>query len=189
LNDVVAFLDACVLYSAPVRDLLIELAVSDHYRARWSERVLDEWIRAILRNRPDLSEARLGRTRALMNEHTREALVTDYEHHMARISLPDHDDRHILAASIECDASIILTLNLKDLPQSILSEFGIAAQHADQFIANLIEQNSLAVARSMNTVRKRLRKDPKTAAEYLDTLDKQGLPATAKRARPLLHLI
>ncbi|MFM7513334.1 MAG: hypothetical protein ACKO3F_08210 [Cyanobium sp.] len=55
--------DACVLYPAPLRDLLMRLALTDLYRARWSEQIHEEWVTAVLRNRPDLSRAQLERTR------------------------------------------------------------------------------------------------------------------------------
>jgi hypothetical protein len=32
--------DACVLYPAPLRDLLMRLAVTDLYRARWTDLIL-----------------------------------------------------------------------------------------------------------------------------------------------------
>src|SRR5690348_13371154 len=38
-------LDACVLYPAPLRDFLLELAGSGIFRARWTEAIHDEWIR------------------------------------------------------------------------------------------------------------------------------------------------
>jgi len=69
LDNVTALLDASVLYPAPLRDLLMELAVSDLYRAKWSDAVHEEWIRAVLQNRPDLTRAQLERTRDLMNAH------------------------------------------------------------------------------------------------------------------------
>jgi len=72
----VAFLDASVLYPAPLRDLLLELAVSDFYRAKWSARIHDEWTRALLRSRPDLTAARLERTRRLMDAHVRNPVLT-----------------------------------------------------------------------------------------------------------------
>ena len=37
--------DACVLYPAPLRDLLMHLALADLYRARWSDMIHDEWTR------------------------------------------------------------------------------------------------------------------------------------------------
>jgi hypothetical protein len=37
--------DACVLYPAPLRDLLMRLALTDLYRARWTDMTHDEWTR------------------------------------------------------------------------------------------------------------------------------------------------
>jgi hypothetical protein len=75
VNRFTVLYDACVLYPAPLRDLLLRLALTDLYRARWSEAIHEEWIRAVLRNRPDLSRQQLERTSALMNAHVRDALV------------------------------------------------------------------------------------------------------------------
>jgi hypothetical protein len=100
LGNFAAFLDASVLYPAPLRDLLLELAVSDLYRAKWSDAVHEEWITAVLENRPDLTRAQLERTRDLMNAHARDALVTDFEQLIDILELPDPDDRHVLAAAI-----------------------------------------------------------------------------------------
>lgn len=44
-----AVLDANVLYPAPLRDLLMRLAVTDLFAARWTERIHDEWIRNLLK--------------------------------------------------------------------------------------------------------------------------------------------
>ena len=53
-----ALYDACVLYSAPLRDLLMHLALTDLYRAKWTDMIHEEWIRNVLANRPDLSQER-----------------------------------------------------------------------------------------------------------------------------------
>jgi hypothetical protein len=89
LGNFTAFLDASVLYPAPLRDLLLELAVADLYRAKWSDAVHEEWIKALLQNRRDLTRAQLGRTRNLMNAHARDALVTDFEQLIDILDLPD----------------------------------------------------------------------------------------------------
>ncbi len=62
----VAVYDACVLYPAPLRDLL-RLALTDLFRARWSERIHEEWMRSVRRDRPDLTPEQLQRTRELMD--------------------------------------------------------------------------------------------------------------------------
>lgn len=79
--------DACVLYPAPLRDLLLRLALTDLFRARWSDMIHDEWTRNLLARRPDLEE-RLARTSALMNVHVRDCLVTGFEHLIPSIELP-----------------------------------------------------------------------------------------------------
>ncbi len=50
-------LDACVLYPAPLRDLLMELAAAGLYRAKWTSRIHEEWTRNVLENRPDITKA------------------------------------------------------------------------------------------------------------------------------------
>ena len=62
-----AIYDSCVLYPAPLRDLLMWLALSDLFRARWSNDIHEEWIRNLLEDRPDLTRERLERTRDKMN--------------------------------------------------------------------------------------------------------------------------
>ncbi len=36
--------DACVLYSNYLRDILIQLAIADLFRAKWTNLIHDEWI-------------------------------------------------------------------------------------------------------------------------------------------------
>lgn len=66
LSQYTVILDACVLYPAPLRDLLIELACTDLYRAKWSAHIIDEWVSALSKNRPDLDQNRL-RTHTVRN--------------------------------------------------------------------------------------------------------------------------
>jgi predicted nucleic acid-binding protein len=110
--------DACVLYSAPLRDLLIELASKGMFRGRWTNRIHDEWIRSLLKNRPDLKADQLERTRNLMNQRVLDCLVNDYVDLIHGIILPDEQDVHVLAAAIKAQAQIIVTYNIKDFPQS-----------------------------------------------------------------------
>lgn len=58
--------DACVLYPARLRDLLIRVAQTGIVRARWTDAILDECFRSILDDRPDLDLVALQRTRELM---------------------------------------------------------------------------------------------------------------------------
>ena len=128
----VAFLDASVLYPALLRNMLMYFAVADLYHARWSARVHDEWMSALLRNRPDIPRAQLERTRCLMEAQLDDALVEGYEHLVASVTLPDANDRHILAAAKHCEAHYIVTANLRDFPATTLARFRLVAEHPDK---------------------------------------------------------
>jgi len=43
-----AIIDACVLYSAPVRDLVVRLTQAGLLKARWTDEIHDEWMRNVL---------------------------------------------------------------------------------------------------------------------------------------------
>jgi hypothetical protein len=167
--------DACVLYPAPLRDLLMHLALSDMYRARWSDMIHDEWTRHVLANRPDLTPDQLKRTRQLMNAHVRDSLVTGFEYLIPSINLPDPDDRHVVAAALHSGASLVVTFNLKDFPADALKPYNLAAQHPDDFIMDLLDLHPASVLEAAANHRRSLKNPPKTADEYLDTLLAQGL--------------
>jgi hypothetical protein len=57
-----AVLDACVLFPAPIRDVLIQLAKQGVFQARWSDDIHEEWIRSVLADRSDLTARKLART-------------------------------------------------------------------------------------------------------------------------------
>ena len=61
--------DACVLYPAPLRDLLMRLALADLFRAKWTAAIHEEWITNVLAARADLARPQLERTRDLMNHN------------------------------------------------------------------------------------------------------------------------
>lgn len=174
-----AIYDACVLYPAPLRDFLLQLACSGLFRARWTDAIHDEWIRNLLEERPDLDPAALTRTRQLMDRAVPDCLIEDYEALIQGISLPDPNDRHVLAAAIRGHADVVVTFNLDDFPSKALASYGIEAQHPDEFIGNLIDLAPEAICLSAKICRERLRKPPLTVQEYIDCLARQQLTSTS----------
>lgn len=170
--------DACVLYPAPLRDLLMRLALTDLFRARWTDMIHDEWMRSVLSQRPDLQRQDLERTRALMNAHVRDCLVIGFEHLIPAVQLPDPDDRHVVAAAIHSGASLIVTFNLQDFPLEQIDRYNLVAQHPDDFIVDLLDLHPAQVCEAAGSHRRALKNPPKTADEYLDALPKQGLTQT-----------
>jgi hypothetical protein len=95
-----AILDACVIYPAPVRDILLSFAGEGLFQPKWTWEIQEEWIRNLLINRPDLSRIQLEALVQTMNTAFPDANVLDYEDQIELIELPDKDDRHVVAASL-----------------------------------------------------------------------------------------
>ncbi|MFS8067029.1 MAG: PIN domain-containing protein [Byssovorax sp.] len=177
--------DACVLYPAPLRDLLMRLAITGIIRARWTERILDECFRSIVANRPELPATALVRTRYLMNRAVPDCLVTGYEELIDGLSLPDLDDRHVLAAAVRCGAQIIVTFNLSDFPRSKLVSYEVEAVHPDDFVLDLLDLGPGTVCAVVKEQSSALRNPPRTLGDLLETLRNQGLVRSVGKLREL----
>ena len=180
--------DACVLHPAPLRDLLVRVGETDLVRVRWTERILDECFRSIVRPQPETDRAafekRLERTRGLMNDAIRDVLVRDYEPLEFGLSLPDPDDVHVLAAAIRAGAQAIITFNLKDFPAASTERFGIEAKHPDDFITDLIHlDDGRTMARIIEDQARALRNPPRTVDDLLTTLEKAELKSSVELLR------
>jgi hypothetical protein len=75
MTNFTAIYDACVLYPAPLRDFLLRLAMTELFRARWTDRIHEEWMRSVLNHREDLSAEQLDRTRQLMDRAVPDCLL------------------------------------------------------------------------------------------------------------------
>jgi predicted nucleic acid-binding protein len=184
-----ALIDACVLYSAPIRDLLIRLAQEGLIQARWTAEIHDEWMHNVLKNNPNTTRERLERTRSLMDSAVRDCLVTDYADLVDSLLLPDPDDRHVLAAAIRAGAEVIVTYNLADFPADALSSYGLRAQHPDELITHLLEVAHETVCTAAKNQRASLKNPPKSVDEFLAILEKLGLQRTVALLRQFQELI
>lgn len=185
-SPLIAVLDASVLYAAPLRHLLVALAIAGAFQARWTHKIQDEWTRSLLRDRPDLDAQRIARTRYLMDAHINDAVVEGHDYLIEQLALPDPDDRHVLAAAIHCGANIIVTANLKDFPAKTLEDRHVKAQHPDNFLLDLIEKDAELVLTAVLEHRLSLVNPPKTAEDYLATLERHHMTGTAAALRAFI---
>jgi predicted nucleic acid-binding protein len=184
-----ALYDACVLYPAPIRDVLMHLALTDLYRARWTNTIHEEWIRAVLANRPDLTRTQLERTRDLMNAHARDALIHDFDDLIPSLALPDPNDRHVLAAAIRGRADVIVTYNIRDFPETVVAPYGIAVQHPDEFLTHTLDLAPGIVLGALQRLRRSLTRPPIAAEDFLATLDRHELTEFVAKLREFQDLL
>lgn len=174
-------LDACVLYPAPLRDLLLSLGVAGIYRAKWSQQIHDEWTRNLLANRPELDLKRLQVTCTRMNVAVPDSLVTGYEDLIGSLQLSDPDDRHVLAVAIRSNADAIITFNQRDFDETELAKYDLYTEHPDEFVSNMISIYTPRVISAVREMRGRLKNPTRNVGEFLSTLHQQGLPQAVGR--------
>ena len=183
----IAVVDANVLYPASLRDLFLTLATSRLYLPKWTDKIHEEWMENLLeedRKRhdpPRLERARLERTRDLMERASPRSRVTDYESLIPTLSLPDADDRHVLAAAIASGAPVIVTFNLRDFPRSALASYGVRAIHPDDFLCGLYDAAPERFRSAIGQILDRLRNPPRSWAEQIELLRDNRLPKLAAR--------
>jgi predicted nucleic acid-binding protein len=183
-----AILDANVLYPNLLRDLLLSLASTGLYHARWTSEINDEWTRNLISNRPDLA-SKVPLLLELVNQAVPDCLVENYDSLIDSLVLPDLDDRHVLAAAIAGHADAIVTANLKDFPETVLAQHGIEAQHPDDFVMNQLELRPFEALEVIKRVRARMRNPARSVPELIELLEKSGLPQTAQYLKAHAGLI
>jgi len=105
-------------------------------------------------------------------------LVTGYEDLLQDLSLPDPNDRHVLAAAIKAGAQFIVTFNLSDFPIDTLAPHNTSAVHPDDFAVALLESDPEQFAELVRRHRLALVNPAKDAEAYLATLSQCGLKKT-----------
>ena len=182
-----AVLDTNVVYPVIIRDILFWFAYYDLYTPKWSDHIFDEWKKVM--KEKGVSEEEANKRMEKANMAFPDALVQNYKGLIDKLEMNDEDDRHVLAAAIVGRCDVIVTQNLKDFPRSILDQYGIVAEHPDEFLTNHLHLAPGLFCSAVRKVRARLKKPPYNAEEYLAILTQQGLVATATELTQFSELI
>jgi len=135
-NRYTVLIDACSLVPALQRDILLHLAEAELFRARWSDKVLEEAQFTLQRKilprynyNADDAKAKAARTIEYIKTAFPESTVDDYESQIPLAAgFPDEKDAHIIAAAVKTRASMIVTENLKDFPAEKLFTLNLEAK-------------------------------------------------------------
>lgn len=155
-------LDTCVLYPTLMRQMLLAAARTGAYTPLWSPRILEEWRHAAARSGPVEAEI-VGAEIALMHATFPEATIAPDNTLIESLSLPDREDRHVLAAALTGQARGLLTANLKDFPTRTLSRHGLLRYAPDGFFCDLLAEHDLgeALTAPIETAAAQLGQSPK----------------------------
>ena len=169
-------IDACVLFPTVLRELVLGAAETGAFQPIWSMRILEEWRRAAARHGD--RDAKIAATEiALVTANFPDAMVMATSQTMDRLSLPDADDVHVLAAALDGGAGELLTANTKDFPTHTLSGEGILRRHPDEFLLELWHADQTTMTAVVRDVLDR------AAFHGIDTSNPRGLMKKARLPR------
>lgn len=171
-------LDANVLFPTVLREILIGTAASGGFVPLWSPRIIEEWARAT-RRLPEGAEAVARSEIALLRADWPAAEVTPPEALTADLSLPDPDDRHVLAAAIAGRAATLLTCNRADFPTRTLARYAILLREPDGFLTELLHAG-IDIAAVVQAVRAKAERISGRPQPLRPLLKRAGLPRLGK---------
>ncbi len=140
-----AVLDACVLFPTVLREILLGVAQAGVYEPLFSERILQEWVRATAKLGP-LAQMQAEGDALLTRTQFPRAMVREQPGLQARLMLPDPNDLHVLAIAIAGHADCIVTFNAQDFPRHVLAAEGLQRRDPDGFLWQLWSEQPEAVA-------------------------------------------
>lgn len=135
------FLDANVIYSITLTDVLLTLAEHDLFLPLWSPNVLQEAQEAASRTLPDAAQQAFRKRLIMMDQAFPESSIHVEESEWSQFDLPDPDDRHVLAAAAQGQANALATRNIKDFSQKLLDSFSIQVITPDDLLCVLLRRN------------------------------------------------
>ncbi|GAA0841091.1 PIN domain-containing protein [Streptosporangium amethystogenes subsp. fukuiense] len=184
------FVDTNVLFPFSLMDLMLALTEDAVHTMVWSDHLLEEWERVIVReqHRRAPAAARIG---AAIREFFADTRVSedDYKHLLDRMEGPDPDDRHHMAAAVAGHVQTLVTWNLADFPVSFLGRYGLTVTDPDTYLCSLLSQSPHEVMGVLARMAAGKRRPPMTVLDIVDALNRAGIPAFARRARSRLSAV
>ena len=119
------FADSNVLFPFSVMDLLLALSEDGVHEVIWTDDLLDEWERVIVREHKR-SPASAAQITSAVREFFVDSKVVreEYEHLIEDMPGKDPDDHAHMATAVACQPCTILTNNAKDFPPRPLAKRG-----------------------------------------------------------------
>jgi predicted nucleic acid-binding protein len=177
-------LDTNVIYPLWIRDLLLWFAYYELYTPKWSHNITSEWIAVMLKK--GISQEEANKRANVINQAFPDALVENYEPLIETLTLPDINDRHVLAAAIKTNADLIITNNLKDFPGDYLADFGLKVKCPDDFFTDIIDLNQDLAVQAFRKLVVNKKNPPYDDYDVLEIFRNNGLTDTANFIHALI---
>lgn len=178
-----AVLDANVLYPFQLRNFLLHLAALETFQPLWSDEIIEETRKNLLK-KGVMTQAKWDSLERQLRKHFSDAWGQGFQSRIVDLTIPDPDDRHVLALAVHYEADVIVTYNTKDFPRRALEPLGLDRVRPPTFVDRIWKKDRAAVLEAAELHRLSLTKDPVSRPEYLTQLrDRAQLRQVADRLK------
>jgi hypothetical protein len=156
------------------------------FKPKWSDRTETEIIEALVEVRGEHYREKIVNRIDAMNNAFEEARVSGWEPFVSQMTLPDPDDRHVVASALVARADVIVTRNLDDFPEKVLHDLELGAISPDQFLLDLLDLSPSIVLAVLREQAEHMRHPDTTIHDLLGHLSAGGAPDFSEEVRRLL---
>jgi predicted nucleic acid-binding protein len=175
------FVDTNVLFPFSVMDVMLALTEDSVHEVLWTQALLAEWERVIVREqrRPAASAAAIT---AAIRGYFADSEIPEsaYTPLVARMPGDDPDDRLHMAAAIAGGAEVIVTWNQADFPAEPLAAHHVRVCTPDEYLCDLLDAWPEEVLGTVVRLAGEKRRPPMTPTDLTSLLAKAGVPAFAE---------
>jgi hypothetical protein len=171
-------LDACVLVPYQLADLLLRIADAELFEPLWSDELLSEVERNIVKLGVEPGKA--ARRIAQMASAFPNANVAGFEDLVSAMA-NEPKDRHVAAAAVRGGAALIVTANTRDFPPEALAHYDIEVVHPDDFLQDQLDLEQATVLACLQQHRMAYTRPQFTITEYYLGLERT-VPTFARAA-------
>jgi predicted nucleic acid-binding protein len=169
------FVDANELFPFSVMDLVLSLAEDLLIDFVWSEELISEWERVIVREGKRTPEVAHS-----ISDVVRHFFVTTridpvrYRDRVETVPGRDPDDRVHTAACAFGGVTVLLTRNERDFPTDFLAAHGVEVSSADVYLANLLRRRPAAFLEVVRRMAAQKQRPPRSPCDIANTLGASG---------------
>lgn len=179
--------DCNVLFPFSVMDVLLALSEDGLHEVIWTDDLLDEWERVIVREHKRSPES-AARITSAVREFFADSKVerVEYEDLIEEMPGKDADDRVHMATAVARQPCTILTNNTKDFPSRLLAKRGVRVTDPGTYLCEIAAELPDEVVSTLVRLAAEKSRPPKTPHDLADDLERAGVPRFAVMIRPRL---
>ena len=172
------FIDTSVLFPFSVMDLFLALAEDRAHRVLWTDELLDEWERVIVREQ-HRTRASAAAVTAAIREFFDDTRIdpSTYRDRVGDMPGPDPDDHVHSAAALAANATELITWDISGFPADELAKLGLRVIDPDTYLVELLNDLGGHVTTTIENVAHSKKRPPMSSDDVLNALERAGLKA------------